>query len=124
MNKKDAEKVANLLNTLPDKIKIGAEDFTIKIFDGMATHESLPDQSLWGYCNLDTLEIGLGSESPNGIHLAGITVHEFLHAILGVMYPRLKKNEEERIVRRTEEGLIALFRDNPWFLPWLVKGLK
>lgn len=115
--------VEALLKVLPKKIKVGAYDWHVKILEG---------NDKCGEADFEFHHINLWPEAlVDAAHTVGIVIHELLHVIydnedlhfnqVGSVDPDAL---EEEIVVGYEQGLVALYRDNPRLLTWIKKGLK
>ena len=112
------EQVEALLRTLPRKVKVGAYDWRIVLHDG--------DNENCGFAEFEFHRISLWPDTfIDPIHGTGVVLHEVLHAIYanqGLEDP--EDDVEEQVINGFEQGLIALFRDNPKLLTWIKRGLK
>lgn len=115
--------VEALLRRLPKKIKIGAYDWHVKLRAGDEKHGEADFEfhhiNLWPGTLVD----------PH--HAVGIVMHEILHVIFdnedlsdAIVGINTQDEDEETIVLGYENGLVALYRDNPKLLTWIKKGLK
>jgi hypothetical protein len=65
----------------------------------------------------DELEIGIGDHLPP-IRQVQVFLHESLHAITYSMGLRGEALDEETVVEKLSDGLIAMWRDNPYAMSW------
>ena len=114
-----SEAIASVLKTLPRRIKVGANDWRIKV--GTDPSED------YGETDFDKAIITIwpaNHQSPE--RLVGTVIHELLHVIHEdkELTANADFYEEEVVVVAFEQGLISLFRDNPKLLNWIKRGLK
>lgn len=115
--------VEALLRILPKKIKVGAYDWHVKILEG---------NDKCGEAAFEFHHINLWPEAlVDAAHTVGIVIHELLHVIYdnedlttSRLVGKSDDDAEEEIVVGYEQGLVALYRDNPRLLTWIKKGLK
>lgn len=123
MNKKEATRLAKWLNSAPKKIKVGAFDVKLKFESDWL--KATDGQNCWGQYNPMTLTATVGNMSgaPSQNFVAGTLLHEVIHAIWRsrLLGERVK---EEEMTGNLEIGFIALIRDNPKFMPWLLEGIN
>jgi hypothetical protein len=65
----------------------------------------------------DDLEIGIGDHLPP-IRQVQVLLHEMLHAICYSMGLRGEALDEETVVEKMSDGLLAVWRDNPHAMAW------
>lgn len=118
------EQVEALLRTLPRRIKVGAYDWRVVLNTEDAEIEKC------GEADFEHHVVNLWPEHLNSPdHAVGILIHELLHVIfdnadLEDANPTYSNDPEEDIVVGFEQGLVALYRDNPRLLTWIKKGLR
>lgn len=119
------EQVEALLRTLPRRIKVGAYDWRVVLNTEDAEIEKC------GEADFEHHIVNLWPEHLNSPdHAVGIVIHELLHVIFDNEDLEHKtvhsdpEDLEESIVIGFEQGLVALYRDNPRLLTWIKKGLR
>lgn len=70
-----------------------------------------------GYCQSDELKIAVGGYLPP-IRQVQVVLHESLHAICFGMGMRGEAMDEETVVEKMSDGLLAIWRDNPNLMAW------
>lgn len=70
-----------------------------------------------GVCKSDELEIGIGDHLPP-IRQAQVLLHGMLHAVCYSMGLRGEVLDEETVVEKMSDGLLAVWRDNPYAFAW------
>lgn len=111
-----------LAATLPRKITIGPYPYKIELADDWLVHEG---GKKWGLCSFDTSTISVTNPSlfPSTEVFIGVIVHEVLHAMWSVgNIP--ERTKEEPAVLALEVQFVQLFKNNPSFINWIMKGLK
>lgn len=107
--------IEDRLRTLPKKLRIGAYDHTVVV--------SYEPSDSFGETDPNKHRITLWpADMVSERQLAGTFLHEILHAIYET--EGLLGADEEGTICGFENGLIALFRDNPKLLTWIKKCLK
>jgi len=65
----------------------------------------------------DELQIGIGDHLPP-IRQVQVLLHEMMHAICYSMGMRGEQLDEETVVEKMSDGLLAIWRDNPHAFAW------
>ena len=110
---------------LPDKIRIGYQDVVI---DREKASFSKPTDSYGEYDHRKN-SIIIQSELSN-IDEANTLIHEILHGISYINsltvsgQPLDTENKEEVVINQITNGLIQVFRDNPWLMGYLKEKIK
>ncbi|SHH47999.1 hypothetical protein [Bradyrhizobium erythrophlei] len=114
--------VDTLLKALPRRIKVGAYDWRVIL------NEEEADIEKCGEADFEHHVVNLWPSHLNSPdHAVGIVIHELLHVIFDnadLEGNHTSPDPEEEIVIGFEQGLVALYRDNPRLLTWIKKGLK
>ncbi len=116
MAKSSKSELDRLLALIPRTIRLGSDEYIIE-------KNAIPEhENSWGKINSHVHVISLDITHPNAKRLAKTMLHEGMH---GIWADRqlLPASEEEHIVDQFAAGLIDMFTDNPWLLPWLQKAL-
>lgn len=119
-----SEAVASCIRSLPNKLKVGAYDWSV-----MVMGEADGDSDVCGQADFEFHQLRLWpTRLTTPGHVVGITLHECLHVIFEnaglIQLKRGKDDREEQIIIGFETGLISLLRDNPKLLTWMKKWLK
>jgi|TARA_R100000789_G_C2994489_1_gene147036 hypothetical protein len=118
-----AEKVSS---DLPKEVRIGYRDIEIEYVSPDFKTDNLTD--CYGEYRAREGKI-LVQHNLCGQEMANVVLHECLHAIaysagLNQANGPLKEDDgEELVVNQTTNYLIAMFRDNPWFLDFLKNNI-
>ena len=118
-----AEKVSS---DLPKEVRIGYRDIEIEYVSPDFKTDNLTD--CYGEYRSREGKI-LVQHNLCGQEMANVVLHECLHAIaysagLNQANGPLKEDDgEELVVNQTTNYLIAMFRDNPWFLDFLKNNI-
>mgnify|MGYP001159485563 FL=1 len=112
-----------------DTIKVGWKDI---VLEPTKVSFKKDNSDYWGqYLSRENkIEV---QEEAEGVDLANTLLHEVLHAIiyhssLNAEGGALKDggncdDREEQTVNRISNWLMGVFRDNPWFLPFLMENI-
>lgn len=111
--------VAELLAKMPDKIRVGTQEYTVSAVSGLTSDEG----EVNGLCEPQHLRIGVDDGLVSKALVVDTLFHEVLHAIWDERSLPNKPNEE-RAVRSLATGIVGLFQDNPKLLTWIKQGLK
>jgi hypothetical protein len=104
-------------NGLPEGVRIGPYDYTIRAMDRIEVLES----GAMGMCDEEFNVISLAVDSQP-IHLAETVIHEILHALWGAAdLPDEGPVDEERIVTALAKGILQVARDNPAVLAFIAQ---
>lgn len=108
-----------LIAALPTAIKIGAYDVEIrKANDHLAASEA------WGQWDSLDFIIYVRHNYPNNSLAVSSVLHEITHAGFTVFgYPK-ENLTEEQVCLVNDMLWVAVFKDNPWLLNWIKKGLQ
>ncbi len=118
MARQSKSNVAELLRRIPETMRFGSQEYAIN-------KGSLPEhKNNWGELDPNKHIISIEINTPNGKRLAETIMHEGLHGIWGERYLPGTHEEEEHTVQQIAAGLVAMFVDNPWMLPWLILALR
>ena len=105
---------------LPDKVRIGYQDVTI---ERERASFSKPTDSYGEYDHRKN-SITIQSELSNTL------IHEILHGISYINsltvsgQPLDTDNREEIVINQITNGLVQVFRDNPWLASYLKDKIK
>jgi hypothetical protein len=111
--------VAELLATLPPKIKIGSLTYAMEVV------EKIDDEDdSWGHCMPAEATIRVIGRHPTPAHLVDTVLHELFHAVWAERGLHKPRENEERAVQALSAGTTALLRDNPKLHRWINRGLK
>lgn len=114
-----ADGVAEYLDKLPKKLKVGPHTYSVTLVDELRDGEDL----CWGLCSENKLSLTLSRGIPSITFAAEVAMHEVLHALWATRELE-DTGEEEKIITNLSIGLMSFYQDNPRFLTWLKKGLK
>jgi hypothetical protein len=113
------ERVAILIQALPDTVRIGPHDYAVRAWN------ALEGESARRFAQIDHLQLVISVSESHAApsQLCDTFVHELLHGVwrhadLG------EEAKEERSVTVFAGGLVALFRDNPWLPGWIAGACK
>ena len=109
---------------VPKKIKIGPQVFTVK--ERTSADDGMLNDGSYGY----TLDSGNLIVLDADVHISkkrAVLMHELLHAIRMVYDPTVKPNKdddydswEHHFIAIWEFGVLAVLRDNPKLVEWLL----
>ena len=104
-------------------IKIGYTRYDIQVWDKMTATSN----EAYGEFYEKEQVIGIDGNQKGG-QLVNTLLHEIMHGIIfqyGLKDGLEPKGDvkEEQIVNATTNGLSAVFKDNPWLLPWMQKEI-
>jgi hypothetical protein len=107
----------------PKTLKVGAFDYKVSQVPKLVNDDGTES---WGQIVYEDYEITVQSLQPSPSVAVDTLLHELLHAVWHNTDLRgeIGKNLEERVIRNLTSGLVALFRDNPQLLKWIVKRLS
>lgn len=111
-------KASELVERLPDFIRVGPFDFAILRMDSIRAQE----EHKFGFFSAPGGEIAIQAEFAHPTKAADTLVHEISHAIFWA-YGIEDGDKEERIVSVTASAWCQVYRDNPWLLGWLSEAL-
>lgn len=111
-------KAAELVERLPDFIRVGPFDFAILRMDAIRSQE----EGKFGFFSATGGEIAIQAEFAHPTKAADTLVHEIGHAIFWA-YGIEDGDKEERVVNVTSSAWCQVYRDNPWLLGWLSEAL-
>ena len=126
VKKSRPQKVTKVPSNLPKTVKIGYRDIEIEYVAPDFKTDNLTD--CYGEYRAREGKI-LVQHNLCGQEMANVVLHECLHAIaysagLNQANGPLKEDDgEELVVNQTTNYLIAMFRDNPWFLDFLKNNI-
>jgi len=126
VKKSTPKKVDKVSSELPGMVKIGYRDIEIEYVSPDFKTDNLTD--CYGEYRAREGKI-LVQHNLCGQEMANVVLHECLHAIaysagLNQANGPLKEDDgEELVVNQTTNYLIAMFRDNPWFLDFLKNNI-
>ena len=124
----EEEKQQNILKKemkLPDKIRIGYQDVTI---ERERASFSKPTDSYGEYDHRKN-SITIQSELSS-LDEANTLIHEILHGIAYINsltvsgQPLDSDGKEEVVINQITNGLMQVFRDNPWLISYLKEKIK
>lgn len=111
-----------LAKLLPKHVRIGGFKFKITLQEDWIVDKG---KNYWGMFHPADEVISLGNikSITSSRFLVGILWHELYH---GMWYAQAlgSRAKEEEAARSFEQAFISLCIDNPWLLPWTMKGLK
>lgn len=110
--------MTDVVESLPDTIRIGPYDLKIEKWDTSAAQAT----RRWGEFSSVEQIIRIQKGMPTPFKVVDTFFHEAAHAIYWA-YSIAEKDGEERTVSMFGTGLMALFRDNPWLPAWLYTSL-
>lgn len=109
---------------LPKKVKVGSIAYAVvastEAHDEAQRRMTADDESgfLEGWSSGRLAEIGL-MPGMNTQYARQVMVHEVLHQVLTVSAIEVSLEDEERMVRAMESGVLQVLRDNPALVKWL-----
>jgi hypothetical protein len=103
---------------LPTKIRVGYVDYRI-----IPTTKEVEEEGAIGY-HSPTAHVIMVKPGLNKPETANTLLHETVHAIIEHAGLQLTEDGEEEIVRAVANGLCQVIRDNPAFMPCIVKGMR
>ena len=112
--------VDKLLKALPSSVKVGPHTWKIKVVEDL-TDEN--EQRIYGQSQGSTLTVTLKKDLPTPEFAVGVLIHELYHSALFSFGCSAPKKEEGQALF-TEMAWVTIFRDNPWLLDWIKRGLK
>lgn len=106
---------------LPDSIKIGPHFYTVDTDQASIHAESFKEgQPLDGHIIHDQLKITISDDNA-GTYRADVLLHEVLHGVIVAIARKEQIGiEEESFVRALSTALLAVMRDNPEFVNFLM----
>ena len=126
VKKSPPQTVEKVSSDLPKEVRIGYRDIEIEYVSPDFKTDNLTD--CYGEYRAREGKI-LVQHNLCGQEMANVVLHECLHAIaysagLNQANGPLKEDDgEELVVNQTTNYLIAMFRDNPWFLDFLKNNI-
>lgn len=105
--------VIRFLEQLPRCVRVGPYDYAITIC-------KLPD--IFGRFNSIDQTIEISDINKTKIMAVDTLMHEINHAIIWANAVSL--SDEESIVSGITPGWTQVYRDNPWLLDWIKRGLR
>lgn len=113
-----AERARTLHAALPDVVRIGPHDFSLRKCMALGDRESR-----FGSTNFLTHEVTI-VEHASPTNLVDTLLHEALHAVLRNAAVHVDPVLEEQVVGAVAPGLVGLFRDNPWLAGWIAGAVR
>lgn len=110
------------VNQLPDTIRVGHRDFTIK---KMSPAWASDTGDSGEFCGAQE-EIRIQANMPSRHYAVEVVLHEVAHAIFdmfGLDADSDEKITEERAIHAMGCGWTQVFRDNPELLEWITETL-
>lgn len=108
---------------LPAKyIKIGYTKYKLQIWDKLTATSN----EAYGEFFQREEAIGIAGDQ-SGSQLVNTLLHEIMHGIVyqyNLSFDGGKDTQEEALANVMTNGLMAVFVDNPWLLPWIQKEIK
>lgn len=101
------------IDQLPASVRIGAHDYAItvcRMADNFGTFSGVDG------------EIKINDLHPSKSMIVDTLLHEIGHAIIWTYNVNLA--DEESIVSGITPGWTQVYRDNPWLMDWIKRGLK
>jgi len=126
VKKSRPQKVEKVSSDLPKSVKIGYRDIEIEYVSPDFKTDNMVD--CYGEYRAREGKILL-QHNLCGQEMSNVLLHECLHGIayssgLNQANGPLKEDDgEELVVNQTTNYLIAMFRDNPWFLDFLKNNI-
>jgi hypothetical protein len=108
----------SMVDALPDMIRIGPFDFAI---EKMETRDSW-SRGIYGQCSTILQTIAIVRHMPSRHKAVDTLLHEILHALWWERDIE-DADKEERTVACLGTALTALYRDNPWLVGWIKRGV-
>ena len=102
------------MNDLPKRLKVAAIDFEILTWD----QSHADDLKMWGKTTFSEQRIQIDTHM-GGRRSACTLLHEIIHCVFRQWEIAAKEDSEERIVSTLENGLAAVWRDNPEVFAWI-----
>ncbi len=99
--------------SLPKRVKVGAWDYTIEIWEAKQANSERKFGASYGDCKKILIDTSYGPQQA-----ASTLLHEIFHCV----YHRWKIEkgfDEEQTIDRLMEGLAAVWRDNPAVMAWI-----
>jgi hypothetical protein len=103
---------------LPDIIRIGAIDYTVKSVKDLHTHNGDERHWLNGHILHSTAEIKVESELSPDMQVT-VLWHEVLH---GILTQAAVEEQPENLIVILGYGLVRLIRDNPVLMKLTIEG--
>lgn len=103
------------MSKMPTRIKVGGHVYRVREWD----RADARSRNRWGETSHRDLTIDVDEDCPEP-RRKEVLLHEVLHCIFNEwnIDPR---DGEEKVVSAMALGLVAVLRDNPKFLRWLVR---
>jgi hypothetical protein len=104
--------------TRPATVAISPFDYRVRYEVGLSDKAGVS-----GLCNTDTLTIFIDGELPDALE-PEVVLHEALHAIWTQtgLDKKYSDEEEEEAVWQLAPRILALLRDNPRMVKWMIDG--
>jgi hypothetical protein len=104
--------------TLPDTIKVGNLVFKVEVVKDLKSG----DKACFGTMSFDEQRICLDAAMATKEFVAGVVLHEIMHAIWH--YFDLPTKNEESYVHRISNGISMVMKDNPELMDYIMKAYK
>jgi len=114
-----AGKTSPIIAALPETIKIGA--YTVRI---VKAQDHLVASEAWATWENQEFVIYVRHIYPNNELAVASLLHEITHACFTVYGMAREGINEEQVCILNDMIWVAVFKDNPWLLDWIKKGLK
>lgn len=117
------KEIKALAKQLPKKFKLGGFVFNLRTEKDWLINDN--KENSWGLFSSMREELVIGNLEgmPSKTALVGILWHELFHA-MHYQQQLPKKAKEEELAQSFEQAFLMLIIDNPWLLPWTIKGTK
>jgi len=110
--------VKDLIKSLPCSVRVGPYDFRLET---MSNREAV-GANAFGMFSQSEACIKLHSGLVSAALAIDTLIHEITHAIYWA-YHIHERDDEERTVSIMGTAWAQIYRDNPWLLAWIARGL-